>query len=117
MMTYVLEDLEGSMEALLFPKMYEKYGELMKEDEVVRVRARVDLEDRGQAKLITEEVQTIDTSPTPRTVVGAPSPISDTATTDSGAPRRLDLAIDDSMLGNGGSERLRDILAKHPGAT
>jgi len=51
-----LEDLQGSIEVIVFPSIYEKTRELWQEDKILVVRGRVDAKGRG-AKVICESVQ------------------------------------------------------------
>jgi DNA polymerase-3 subunit alpha len=47
MARFMLEDLEGSMEMILFPRSYESYGELLREDNVIQVTGFFETSDRG----------------------------------------------------------------------
>ena len=51
-----LEDLVGTMEILVFPKPYERFRELLKEDEKVFIEGRVSVEDDKPSKLIAEKI-------------------------------------------------------------
>ncbi|MBL7184173.1 MAG: DNA polymerase III subunit alpha, partial [Anaerolineae bacterium] len=51
-----LEDLQGSIEVIVFPSIYEKTRELWQEDNILIVKGRVDARGRG-AKVICESVQ------------------------------------------------------------
>ena len=51
-----LEDLQGSIEVIVFPSIYEKTRELWQEDKILIVKGRVDTKGRG-AKVICESVQ------------------------------------------------------------
>jgi DNA polymerase-3 subunit alpha len=42
MATFVLEDLDGAMEVMVFPKVMQEYGSLLADDAIVCVKARVD---------------------------------------------------------------------------
>jgi DNA polymerase-3 subunit alpha len=57
-----LEDLTGSVEVLVFPRVYEQHAEVLKRDAVVLLRGRVDVEEQA-TKLLCEEV--IPLPPTP----------------------------------------------------
>ncbi len=96
MASFVLEDLEGSMEALLFPQTYERFRDLLVEDEVVRVKAKVEKSDRGP-RLMIQEMQRLGD-------VELPPP-----------PRVLVLSAGLDLLERGGGTRLKGILARHPG--
>ncbi len=96
-LNYTLEDLDGFMEGGLFGPAYAKYEPLMAEDAVVRIRARVEVSDRGR-KLNTIEVQPFGTDgrfDVPPGVLGV------TAAAE--------------VLGNGGAARLKEILGRYPG--
>ncbi len=56
MINYTLEDLDGSMEGAVFGNAYGRFEGVMAEDAIVRVRAKVEVNDRGR-KLNTIEVQ------------------------------------------------------------
>ncbi len=55
MATFVLEDLNASIEVFVFPKAMAEYGALLDNDAVVVVKARVDMRDE-QTKLVLMEV-------------------------------------------------------------
>ncbi|MDZ4654823.1 MAG: DNA polymerase III subunit alpha [Coriobacteriia bacterium] len=95
--TIVLEDLEGSMEGVLFPQVYEKYRDVVAEDAIVRVRAKVESSDRGR-KLIVHEVQLLAADGR----FEAP-------------PQTLWVHSDVRMLTNGRGARFKEILSKHRG--
>jgi DNA polymerase-3 subunit alpha len=65
MATFVLEDLYGSIEVIVFPKTFARFGPLLSGDAVVVVKGRVDFEDEG-AKLIATEVIRPSSDPRPR---------------------------------------------------
>ncbi len=56
MIDYTIEDLDGMMNGALFGNVYQRYESLMTEDAIVRIRAKVEVSDRG-TKLTTIEVQ------------------------------------------------------------
>jgi DNA polymerase-3 subunit alpha len=96
MMTMTLEDLSGaSVEVILFPRTIEGYGHLLRPDAVLLVKGRVDQDARDDSwKLIALEVlePRLDDRPF---VIGIKS--------DSCTPSVVD--------------RLKEILANHPGST
>ncbi|MBP5198368.1 MAG: DNA polymerase III subunit alpha [Lachnospiraceae bacterium] len=55
-----LEDLVGTVEIVVFPNDYEKYGPLLLEDSKVFVKGRVSLEEDKDGKLICEQVISFD---------------------------------------------------------
>src|SRR5262249_50328320 len=56
MMFATLDDLEGQVEMLVFNSAYEKNQGLVQNDAVVLVRGRVDHKERGETKLVAQEV-------------------------------------------------------------
>jgi DNA polymerase III subunit alpha len=92
----VLEDLEGSVEVLFFPQTYAQVGIMVAEDAVVVVKARVDHRE-DVAKLIAMEVSIPDLTEGPRGPVVVSLP----------AVRCTPPVV----------ERLREVLAAHPGTT
>ncbi|MDO9557357.1 MAG: DNA polymerase III subunit alpha [Coriobacteriia bacterium] len=95
--TIVLEDLEGSMEGVMFPQVYEKYRDVVAEDAIVRVRAKVESSDRGR-KLIVHEVELLAADGR----FEAP-------------PQTLWICSDVRMLTNGRGARFKEILGQHRG--
>ena len=55
-----LEDLVGSVEVVVFPKDYERYGEVIREDAKLLVRGRVSGEDDKASKLICSKIWPFD---------------------------------------------------------
>lgn len=51
-----VEDLVGSVEVIVFPKDYERYGNSIVEDGKIFVKGRVSLEEDKDAKLICEQI-------------------------------------------------------------
>ena len=51
-----IEDLVGSVEVIVFPRDFEKYGSLLEEDAKVFVAGRVSVEEGKDAKLICEKI-------------------------------------------------------------
>ncbi len=97
MCSFVLEDLDGSMECMLFPQPYERYRDVIHEDAVVRVRAKVEDSDRGR-KLIVADVEVL--SEDGRF---------------SRPPKRLIVRAEAAMLADGSLEELESVLRQHPG--
>jgi DNA polymerase III subunit alpha len=56
MMFATLDDLEGQVEMLVFNSAYEKNNAIVENDAVVLVRGRVDHKERGETKLVAQEV-------------------------------------------------------------
>ena len=55
-----LEDLAGSVEVIVFPKVYEKSSNFINEDSKVFVRGRVSAEEEKDGKIICESIQSFD---------------------------------------------------------
>jgi len=60
MASFVLEDLEGGVEALVFPETYKKVGERLADDQVVLVKGKAEVLDEGKARLLVSEVLPLD---------------------------------------------------------
>jgi DNA polymerase-3 subunit alpha len=56
MMFATLDDLEGQVEMLVFNSAYEKNNAVVENDAVVVVRGRVDHKERGETKLVAQEI-------------------------------------------------------------
>jgi DNA polymerase-3 subunit alpha len=91
-----LEDLEGSIEVMFFPATYQQVALTIAEDTVVAVKGRTDVREDA-VKLIASDLVQLDTSEGPRGPVVVRM-----------APARCTPPMVD---------RLRDVLATHPGTT
>ena len=58
-----VEDLGGSVEVLVFPNSYDKYKELLNEDNKIFVEGRVSAEDDRPSKLICDKITSFDEVP------------------------------------------------------
>jgi DNA polymerase-3 subunit alpha len=56
MASFVLEDLEGGAEALVFPDTYKKVSGRLAEDQVVLVKGRCEVPEEGKPRLLVTEV-------------------------------------------------------------
>ena len=64
MMAFVtVEDMEGSVEVILFPKVFEQYRSLLQEDAKIFVRGRASVSDEEQGRVICEEILPFDSLP------------------------------------------------------
>jgi len=66
-----LEDLEGTVEIIAFPKVYEKCKEMIKKDEIIITEGHVDVAE-GKTKIIAEKISLLEKyienkRPTPKT--------------------------------------------------
>jgi len=59
MAVFVLEDLQGTSEAVLFPSVYEKHSELLVEDKVIFVKGKVDHK-REKPNIFVDELITLE---------------------------------------------------------
>jgi DNA polymerase-3 subunit alpha len=91
-----LEDLDGSIEAVLFPNTLEKYREIVVVDAVLRIKAKLEDSDRGK-KLIVAEFEPFDGAAFGK------------------APEKLTIQTDAGVLINGRREKLVRILQHYPG--
>lgn len=60
---FTLEDIYGTVEVIVFPKDFEKYRFVLKEDERLFVTGRVSVNDEGDGKLICENILLFDDVP------------------------------------------------------
>ena len=92
---FTIEDLDGSVEAIAFPKTMIRSGELIKEGAILLVKGRLAKSD-DDLKVRASSITKPDLTP----------------------PRELRLTLSAEILSQQATvEELRDILAKHPGAT
>ncbi len=93
----VLEDLEGSIEVMFFPATYAQVALTIAEDAVVSIKGRTDARE-DTVKLIASDISVLNTD------VDAPrGPVVVTMATNRCTPPMID--------------RLKDVLATHPGTT
>ncbi len=92
--TFVLEDLAGVLEVMVFPRTMTDYGHVLEDDAIVVVKGRVDLRD-DTPKLVAMEV------------------IRPEIEIDGGPPVRIKVKL--HALTDDKAARLKDILAEHPG--
>lgn len=60
---FTIEDIYGTVEVIVFPKDFEKYRFVLKEDERLFVTGRVSVNDEGDGKLICENILLFDDVP------------------------------------------------------
>jgi DNA polymerase-3 subunit alpha len=73
MLVATLEDLESSIELVAFPKSYEKYRDLLKDDALLRVGAKVDKSRRDESlQLLLENAQVLEPASPPARSDGPP---------------------------------------------
>jgi DNA polymerase-3 subunit alpha len=95
MAVFELEDLEGSVEVMVFPRTMTEHGHLLADDSVVVIRGRVDGRD-DLSKLICMDIEVFDTDG-----IGEASP--------------LRVQLPDHGLRVDTADALKDLLSDHPG--
>ncbi len=95
MATFHLEDMTGSVEVVVFPKLYRDVGESLADDQAMVVRGRADGEE-GPVRLLAESVVTLDAA--------AARPI-----------EAVTIRIDAAEAGPERLQRVYEVLADHPG--
>ena len=61
MMAFVdLEDLYGSVEVIVFPKIYEKFANLLQTDAIIVVKGNINFKEDEASKLIAEHISSVD---------------------------------------------------------
>jgi len=96
MASFVLEDLEGSVETLVFPEAYKKAGARLADDQVVLVKARAEIQDDGKARLLASDVLPLEQAKLAEA-------------------RHVTIRVPLGAWDRGKGERLRDILGAHRG--
>jgi DNA polymerase-3 subunit alpha len=110
MMFATLDDLEGSVETLIFAKALEEYGADLGVDEIVLIRGTIDHGDKGTA-LIAKTVERFE--PTPEEVEAAraeaakPEPV----------PEPVLVTLDAARLPASIIDELKHVLGNHAGET
>jgi DNA polymerase-3 subunit alpha len=56
MATFLLEDLDGGAEVLVFPETYKKVAQRLSEDEVVLVKGKAEAQEEGKPRLLASDV-------------------------------------------------------------
>ena len=92
MATFTLEDLGSAIDAWVFPKVMAGYGSMLADDEILCVKARLDMRD-DTPKLVVMEIR---------------KPV-----LEGGAPLRLRLPV--ATLEESDVGRLKEVLGRHPG--
>jgi DNA polymerase-3 subunit alpha len=97
MATFTLEDLAAEIEVTLFPRMLSEQGHKLADDLIVAVRGRLDKRDESRTTVICQSLEVL-------------------AGLEDGAPT-LTVSIPAVRLGPVEIDRLRHVLAAHPGAS
>jgi DNA polymerase-3 subunit alpha len=96
MASFLLEDLEGSVETLVFPEPYRKAAGRLADDRVVLVRGRAEVQDDGRVRLLASDVLPLDEAGLAEA-------------------RHVTIRVAVTDWDRGKGERLRDILGAHRG--
>ena len=96
MASFVLEDLEGSLECLVFPETWRKTAGRLADDQVVLVKGRAETPDEGRARILASDVMPLEQAK----LVEA---------------RSVTIRVPASAWDRSKGERLRDILGAHRG--
>jgi DNA polymerase-3 subunit alpha len=109
MMFATLDDLEGSVELVVFGKALSGNEDVLVHDSIVLVRGRVDHKDRDTTSLIVQDISSF--RPTDDEVSGA----KERAATPAAPPSALRLALDATALPATVLGELKDVLCGCPG--
>jgi len=60
MASFILEDLEGSVECLVFPETYKKTAGRLADDQVVVVKGKAEIPEEGRARLLASDVMALE---------------------------------------------------------
>ena len=96
MATFVLEDLESSIEVTLFPRTLSEHGYKLADDAIVAVKGRLDRRDESRVNLIAQGVEVLQGL-------------------DAGATTPITLRLPATSLDELKIQRLKRILREHPG--
>lgn len=102
----LLEDLYGTVEIVVFPKIYERCMHLMKEDAVIVVRGAVNFKEEEVPKILADKIRDIEEISPQAHING------NTANTDSSP---IQLIITEDMEENITLARVKEILEAYPG--
>ena len=95
MATFALEDLEATIDVMVFPKTMLEYGALLEQDAIVAVRGRLDLRE-DQPKLICREIRRLEL-----TAPGSDPPV--------------EVVLPLNRLTDSLVRQIRDLVSEHPG--
>ena len=96
MASFILEDLEGGVESLVFPETYKKVAARLADDQVVLVKGRGETLDEGKARLLVSDVLPLEQAKLAEA-------------------RFVTIRVPMSLWDRSKGERLRDILGSHRG--
>jgi DNA polymerase III subunit alpha len=109
MMFATLDDLESSVEILVFGKALEAAGDVLAPDSIVLVRGRVDHKDRDKTCVVVQQVERFEASA--EEVRAA----AEEAARQIAPPSALRLRLDATAVRASALEELKDVFARSPG--
>jgi DNA polymerase III subunit alpha len=109
MMFATLDDLEGSVEMLVFNSAYSANADKIGDDKVLIVRGRVDHKEQGETKLVVQEVEVFE--PTPEEVERAKVEAAQAAVA---PPKRITLSVPGGVAASF-LEELKDVVHHNRG--
>jgi len=109
MMFATLDDLEGSIEIVVFGKALEAYGGALGVDQVVLVRGRVDHKEAGKTSIVVQSVEPF--APSDEEVAAAKEEAAKLST----GPEPLHVRLDAALLPATVLEELKHLLTEFPG--
>jgi DNA polymerase-3 subunit alpha len=114
MMFATLDDLEGSVEMLVFGKALAEHEAALTVDQVVLVRGRVDHKEANKTALVVQSVETF--APTDEEIARANSQAKAASIAQTAALEPVRLKVDAARLPASAIEDLKDIIDTHRGA-
>jgi DNA polymerase-3 subunit alpha len=114
MMFATLDDLEGSVEMLVFGKALAEHEAALAVDQVVLVRGRVDHKEANKTALVVQSVETF--APSDEEIARADSQAKAASIAQAAALEPVRLKVDAARLPASAIEDLKDIIDTHRGA-
>ena len=111
MMFATLDDLDGSVEIVVFEKTLEAVQQVIAADQIVLVRGRVDHKEAGKSCVIVQDAERFD--PSEAEIEKAKERVAKLAAT--AAPGALRLRVDAARLQPAVIDDLRDLFQRYPG--
>lgn len=105
-----IEDVFGSIECIVFPKILGMYSSILREDEIVCIRGRISIREDEEPKLIAETIETVETAM-------QKEPVKPVANTDKKEPTRRILYIKLPSKTRSELMRVEESLAPYQGDT
>ena len=91
-----MEDFYGSYEVIVFSSCYQKHRAKLLQDSIVVVKGKTSAKDRGDSKVIADEIYTLDEALR-------------------FLSRRVHLTLGSNRFGKDELERLREVVGRYPG--